>query len=490
MKKNITDSNIIIFVIVISLLFCSCITVGPDYHLPEVSLPSEWSASISGGLRNENTSSETLSQWWTLLNDSDLSNLIEKARSNNLDLKQAEARVREARARWGIAEGAFYPTLEVNASGNRSHSSEDAGSGNTSDFFTNSFDAKWELDLFGKNRRALESADATLEAAENDLSDVLVTLFAEVALNYVDVRLYQKQLSILDTNITTLIETYKITKWRRDAGLTSQLDVEQAKLNLELTRSKVPILQTSLEKAKHALSILLGQEPGALKTLLEKSAPIPVPPAEVAIGIPADLLRRRPDVRRAERKLAAQTAQVGVATAALYPNFSLLGGIGLDSLIFGNLYSAKAYVAHFGANTAWTLFDGGQIRQNIKVENAIQEQALAFYESSVIAALGDVENALIAYANEKFRNAALVAAVNAGEGALDLALKQYSSGLVDFQAVLDSQRSLLSAQEQLAASDGEITSNTIRLYKALGGGWDPIVSVDSTQIIEGSGAKL
>lgn len=454
-------------------LLCAdgCMTAGPDYKQPNTSTPTNWSTELNTGLTPTSPAPATLSYWWTQLDDPILSNLIEQARTNNLDARQAEARLRAARAQRGAAKADLFPTLDVSGSAARNRSSEMNGESTTSDLFANGLDASWELDFFGKKRRTLEAADATLQATQEDMSDVLVSLFAEVALSYVDVREYQLRLSLTESNIAARVETYDITRWRREAGLTTQLDVDQARLSLEQARADIPSLQTSLEQAKHRLAVLLGQSPGALKELLAEPRPIPVPPVELAVGVPADVLRQRPDVRRAERKLAAQTAQIGVAKAARYPSFSLLGSIGLESLSWGDLYSSGARTAQAAANATWTLFDFGRIRKNIEVQTALQEEALALYESTVLTALEDVENALVAYAHEQTRRGSLAEAAKAGQSAFELARDQYSSGLVDFQTVLDMQRSLLTVQDQLAASDGNVTADLIRLYKALGGGW-------------------
>jgi NodT family efflux transporter outer membrane factor (OMF) lipoprotein len=266
------------------------------------------------------------------------------------------------------------------------------------------------------------------------------------------------------------METWQITRWRHEAGLTTQLDEDQARLNLEQTRSQLPALQTGLEQAKNRLAVLLGRKPGELAEL-ETQGTIPHIPAEVAVGIPADTLRSRPDLRRAERQLAEATAQVGVATAALYPNFTLSGTLGLQALSSGNLLQASARMFSVAANAGWMLFDAGRIRQNIEVQNALQEQALISYESAVLVALRDVENALIAYAEEQNRRVALNNAVQAAQSAAGLAASQYAAGLIDFQTVLDTQRSLLNLQDQLSQSEAAVTSNLARLYKTLGGGW-------------------
>jgi len=457
--------------VALALLLAGC-AVGPDYRAPEVSAPAAWHSAMKGGLKSVSPEAAQLAQWWSGLDDPQLSRLIEEAAANNLDLKQAQARLREARARRGISAADRFPTLNAGASANRSRSSEEMGfgGGNVSETWSAQFDASWELDVFGGKRRALESATANLEASQEDLRDVQVSLLAEVALNYVEVRAYQARLAIAQSNLATQSETWQIARWRYEAGLTTQLDEDQARLNLEQTRAQLPTLQTGLEQSKNRLAVLLGRKPGEL-TELETAAAIPQTPAEVAVGIPADTLRQRPDLRRAERQLAAATAQVGVATAALYPNFSLSGTLGLQALSSTNLLQSSARMFSVVANAGWVLFDAGRIRQNIEVQNALQEQALIRYESAVLGALRDVENALVAYAEEQNRRVALANAVQAAQSAAGLAASQYAAGLIDFQAVLDTQRSLLNLQDQLSQSDAAILSNLARLYKTLGGGW-------------------
>jgi len=450
-----------------------CRTAGPDYKPPQTATPNNWTRDLQGGQIGVAADTNLIERWWTVFNDPILSDLVERARTGNLDLRQAEARLREARARRGMAKAAMFPTVGANASASRTTASKEAGNGQTTDFYATSLDASWEIDIFGGKRRSIESATATWQAAQESLRHVLVSLLAEVALNYVEVRSYQELLSITESNVLTRAETYDMTHWRREAGLTTQLDVDQAKQSLEQVRAQVPTLRTSLEQAKYRLAVLLGQPPGALQDLLAEQQPVPSALAEVVVGVPADLLRRRPDIRNAERQLAAQTAQIGVAKAQRYPSFSLVGTLGLESLEYANLYSASARAAQGLARAAWTIFDGGGIRQNITLQTAKQEEALSYYESTVLTALKDVESALVAYANEQTRRDSLAEAVKAGRSAFELARFQYNSGLVGFQTVLDTQQSLLSTQDQLAVSQAKIASNLISLYKALGGGWTP-----------------
>jgi NodT family efflux transporter outer membrane factor (OMF) lipoprotein len=449
-------------------------TVGPDYRQPDIATPTNWSSTATGAVRAGPLDPEALSRWWDVFGDPVLSNLLDNARRNNLDLKQAEARLRQARAQRRLAEADRLPTVAVDASASRIKGSEETGSGATRSSYASTLDASWEADLFGGKRRAAESAEASLQASQEERHDVLVSLLAEVALNYVQVRSSQVRLAIVSTNLAAQTETYDITRWRQQANLVTQLDVDQAKVSLEQTRAALPALRTSLDQAGHQLAVLLGEAPGSLAACLETSAPaVPVALSELAVGVPADVLRQRPDVRRAERSLAAQTAQIGVAEAERYPDLSLSGLIGYEALSAGDLYSAGARTAQGLVRAGFTLFDGGRIRQNINIQTALQEEALAAYEAAVLAALKDVEDALVAHANERARQRALQDAATAAESAFGLARDKYASGLIDFQTVLGTQQSLLTVQDALASSQADSTAALIRLYKALGGGWVP-----------------
>ena len=456
------------------LLLVGCAAVGPDYKPPEVATPKEWNTQLSGGLKGESVNPRTLAVWWLTFNDPVLTKLIDRAVAGNLDLSLARAHVREARARRGIAEANSYPSINSGGAVAKTRTSEATGGGLESDLYIAGFDATWELDVFGQNRRLVEAAGAALQASEEGLHDVMVSLLAEVALNYVEVRSYQMRLSIAEANRKAQEQTYAMTVTRSQTGLTSSLHVEQARYNLEETRSQIPPLQIGLEQAKNRLAVLLGEKPGSLTGELAQRQDIPTPPPEIAVGVPADVLRRRPDVRRAERALAAQTAAVGVATAELYPKFTLIGVIGLESLSLNTLVKKGSRAYAIGPSFAWNIFDAGRIRQNIEVRNAIQEQALLTYESSVLTALADVENALVAYVDEQLRQQSLEQAAQAAQRAVLMAEDQYTSGLTDFQNVLNGQRALLSLQNQLALSKSGVTANLIGLYKALGGGWMPV----------------
>ncbi len=449
-----------------------CAAVGPNYFPPETTASTDWHTQLEGGLNAEEMDPNTLAQWWTVINDPKLSCLIERAKVNNLDLKNARARILESRARRGITMAGLYPTLNVAGSATRSRSKENK---NTTSLYTASFDAGWELDIFGGVRRSVEAVDADLQSVQEDLHDTLVSLLAEVALNYIEVRTYQARLAAVQASIEAQNETYQLTLWRSEAGLSDDLAVQQARYNLESSRSQIPILRTGLEEAMNRMAVLLGEQPGKLHAYVETSEPIPVAPPDVAVGVPAAVIRRRPDIRSAERALAAQTARIGVAKASLYPSFTLNGSIGLDAISYRDIPSA-AWSLSGGPRFSWPIFDAGAIGQNIKVQSALAEQALLRYKAAVLSALEDVENALVSYAEEQNKRENLRQAAQAAETAAELAQYKYQAGLTDFSNVLEAQRSLLSFQDQLAQSDGAVTSNLIRLYKALGGGWTSLAS--------------
>jgi multidrug efflux system outer membrane protein len=448
-----------------------CFTVGPDFKSPDIAAPDLWTSNLRRGLSAAEPEAQMLAHWWTTFGDPDLSNLVERSIAGNLDLKIALARIREGRARRGIAEAGLFPSVDLGGSATVGRSSEETGSGLHRELYRAGFDATWEVDVFGGVRRSIEAAQGDLEASVADYQDVLVSLLAEVALNYIEARTFQTQLQIAEENLKAQAETLQLVEWRFAAGLVSSLDVEQAKANLENTRSQLPRLRSNIEAAKNRLAILLGIFPGMLEAQLTAKRPIPEAPLEVAVGVPAETLRRRPDVRRAERQLAAQTARIGVATADLYPKFSLPGSIGLEALSTNHLFSTASRVWSLVGGFAWTVFKGGAIRQNIEVQNALQEQFLQQYETTILIALEDVENSLTAFAEEQERRDALMEANQAAQRAAELARDQYASGLIDFQTVLDAERTVLSSQDQVAQSQGQVTANLISLYKALGGGW-------------------
>ena len=458
-----------------------CASVGPDYARPEVPVPANWTNAPA-----KSAMAQDLSRWWLQLGDPRLSDLIAQSLQASPDLRSAQAKLREARARRGLAGANQFPTVNASLAENHSKSSAASGIGLTRALYSAGFDAGWEPDIFGGARRAVEAAQADLEGSEASLRDTQVSLAAEVALNYVELRAFQARLAIARDNLASQTETLELTGWRAEAGLTSSLDVEQARTNREQTRALIPSLQSSLAQAEHRLAILLGQTPGALHDKLATPAPIPAAPDSVALGIPADTLRQRPDVRVAERKLAAETARIGEATAALYPGFKLSGSIGWEALSFGALGGGDSLTRSLLGSVAATIFDGGRIRQRIEIQNAIQEQALVNYEKTVLGALEEVENALVSYANSRRREQALREAADAAHNAVLMARHRYATGITDFQKVLDTERTLLTVQDSLKTTEAESISALIRLYKALGGGWQAADGGENTLLQQGS----
>lgn len=452
--------------VLILWLLPGCAPVGPDYAEPASDLPASWQAGSDRGLTAEPSRPELLASWWTLLGDPLLDELVQQAIAGNLDLQQATSRLAEARAQRDVSSAGLWPGVDFSGSVTRARSG-----GADSTRYSLGFDASWELDLFGGVRRSVEAAEAQLAASREDLRDVLVTLTAEVALNYVTLRTTQARLQIAKQSLADQEETYALTRARYLAGLSSELDLQQAGYLMSGTRAEIPALMTDLARTEHLLAVLLGRPPGSLDQRLAAMAPLPSLPPSVAVGIPADILRRRPDIRRAERNLAAQTAQVGAAEAELYPSFTLGGTIGLDALSAGDLFNSASRSSSFGPRVKLPILDGGAIRANIRIQSARQEAALTAYQATILAALQEVEDSLTAYAREQERNLALGDSVAAARQATSLAEIQFRAGLVNFTEVLIARRSLLSFEDQLAQSTGTMILNLIRLYKALGGGW-------------------
>jgi multidrug efflux system outer membrane protein len=451
-------------------MFAGC-TVGPNYRPPLSPTPAQWGAASEEGIA---AGPMEIVHWWNLFGDTQLQSLVERAMSANKDLKMAEARVREARAQWLVAGAAQWPGVGLAGSYASVHQSENAPSsaGRQYDLFQANFDAAWEIDLFGGVRRSVEAAVAQVQASEEDRRDVLVTMVAEVATNYLALRGSQHRLAIARENIRTEKDTVDLTHGRYQAGLASKLEVVQAEALLAGTEVKVPALEASVRQAIHRLGVLLGRDPAALIEELLLPAAIPPAPPEVPVGMPSDLLRRRPDIRRAERQLAAATANIGVATADLFPHFSLTGLLGLQSSAASDLLNNESRFWTFGPTLRWPLFDAGRARAAIQVQTARQEEALAFYEKTVLSALEDAENAMVRYTKARLANQALSRAVASTRQSADIALELYRRGLVDFLNVLQSQQALYQVQDQFVQSRQEVSTDLVALFKALGGGWE------------------
>jgi NodT family efflux transporter outer membrane factor (OMF) lipoprotein len=387
---------------------------------------------------------------------------------SNLDLKQAEQRIRQARATLGVVDAGFWPVADVSASQSRSRSAQ----GIKSNQLTTGLDAAWELDIFGGVRRNIESAQADVEAAIYDRHDVMVTLLSEVAVNYVQLRGFQQEIIIAQNNLKAQQQSTEIVRKRFEGGFVSALDVANAEAQVATTLSQIPTVETSARQAIYNISVLLGLQPAMLLEELSPPSLIPVTPPEVPTGLPSEMLRRRPDIRRAEAQIHSATAQIGVATADLFPKFNLsgsisIGAVGSQSLKWDNRTWS------FGPSASWEIFNAGRVRANIEVQKALQQQSILTYQQTVLTALQDVENALIAYVKEKQRNAALIDSVKANRKAVELSTKLYTEGQIEFLNLLDAQRSLYSSEDALVQSNRNLSTNLIALYKALGGGWSP-----------------
>ncbi len=406
-------------------------------------------------------------QWWTTFHDETLNSLVRRAVESNLDVEAARERVRQARATVGFVRAGLYPSVNFNGSYSRSGS----GNGTGQSLWQAGFDALWEMDVFGGVRRSVEAAKASLDAAVEDRRDVLVTLLAEVATDYILLRGYQQEIAIAKENLDVQIRNASVTRDKKKLGTGTELDVAQAEAQVATTTADMETLESLEQQTIYALSILLGLPPTALERELETEGKIPQPPGIVPVGLPAELLRRRPDIRRAERQLAAATAQIGVATADLYPKFSLTGNLNFqgDKISALGTWADRAWV--FGPSVTWPVFDAGAIRSNIEIQNALQAQALTAYHHAVLGALQEVESALVAYAREQRRREALTEAVAANERAVVLATRRYNQGVTDFLSVLDAERSLFGSQDALVQSNRNVGTDAVALYKALGGGW-------------------
>ena len=468
-------------------------TVGPDYRRPEVDMPAGWAGTSAAATQPSETvaAPADVARWWTAFNDPVLESLVTRAVESNLDLQLATARVRQARASRGIAGAGLWPTVDVAGSYRRTGSGEgddnddrfngetpgetprrDFDVGGDRSLFQAGLDAAWEIDVFGGTRRDIEAATAELQAAVEDRRDVLVTLAAEVALNYLDLRGFQRQTAIARQNLEAQRRSLAVTRRRQQGGLVGGLDVANAEALVASTESEIPLLESSERQTIYALGVLLGRQPAALLDELTVAAPIPAGPPEVPVGLPSDLLRRRPDVRRAEALAHAATARIGVATADLFPRFSLTGSLGVEGETAGSLGRWENRFWSVGPSVSWPLFDAGRIRANVAVQTAAQEEALLAYRATILVALQDVEVALIAYAKEQQRRVFLRAAVAANRRAVELAELLYAGGETTFLDVLSARRSLLSSEDALARSDRDLAANLVSLYKALGGGWE------------------
>ena len=442
-----------------------CAGMAPqDAHLPDTPVPTAWAAGTTAA---SGVTATSLAQWWQRLGDPQLTALVEQALTANTSVRTAQAALRQARAQVDVQAAGLLPQVGASASAQRSRSGN-SGTGNN---FQVGFDASWEPDVFGRVRAGVNASEADARAAEASLADVQVSLAAEVAVNYIELRGLQQRQVNARSNRASQSETLQITQWRLQAGLTTSLVAEQARAASEQTAAQIPALEASLAQSRHSLAVLTGQAPAALDAQLAASVAVPQPGDELAMAIPAETLRQRPDVRAAEQRITAALARVSQADAARYPDFGISGSVGLRALTLGALSGGSAVAASLLGSISVPLLDGGAARAQVQAQEASLEQARIAYQAAVLTALKDVEDALVSLRGNRERLVRLRSAADAAGNAELLARQRYSSGLIDFQSVLETQRTLLSTQEGVATTVANLAADHVRLYKALGGGW-------------------
>jgi NodT family efflux transporter outer membrane factor (OMF) lipoprotein len=463
------------FIPAVLLLALAACKVGPDYEPPQMDLPDQFSADLGaqGNIAD-------LADWWTKLGDPALEELIHRGAVQNLDVRTALARIDEARARYGITRADLFPTVDANGAATWTRISKNAPGigglgGETFDQYDLGIGVGWEPDVFGRVRRSIEAAGAAYQATVEDMRAIRMSLAAEIAVTYVNLRSLQERTAIALENVATQSDSLGLATSRRDLGLAPELDVTQAQATLATTQAVIPLLRDGASRTLHRLALLLGETPGPVESILG-DRPVPAMPASVALGAPAELVRRRPDVRAAERRVAFETALVGVETADLYPSFSITGAFGLTSDSIGNLLDVDSRRFTIGPSFRWDLLDFGRIESRIHAQDARVAQAVAGWETSVLNALQEVEDSISGVANLTERRDTLERADQAAQRSVSLAKDLYRGGLRDFESVLEAQRTLILVQDQHASAKAAVVLEMIGLYKALGGGW----SLDET----------
>ena len=467
--------------VAIVLMMSGCSLIGPDFVKPTAPVLDHWTEAQVPGLHAGQTD---YNLWWRVFEDPVLNTLVEKAYEQNLSLQVAGIRIYEARAQLGIAIGKLYPqqqSVSGDLTNNKlSTSSETPFIDGSFNALSVGFDAGWELDVWGKYRRSVQSGVANLQAIVADYDNVLVSLTAEVARTYIMIRTLEKQLVVAGDNVRLQKESLRIAEVRFKEGAVTELDVTQAKSLLRDTQASVPRMQSSLRKAQNALTILLAVLPGELNEILNGPVVIPAVPEIVTIDIPNNLLRRRPDIRLAELRIATQSPQIGIAKSALYPQFFLFGSIGWRSSdatsifgqsVLGDIFSYKSLYWSVGPGFNWDIFNYGRIRNRVRVEDARLQQLVVTYENTVLNAQREVEDAMVAFVRSKEEEGFLKDSVSEAERSVELSLLQYREGLVDYQRVLDSERFLATQSIRWTEVSGQVSTNLVATYKALGGGW-------------------
>jgi NodT family efflux transporter outer membrane factor (OMF) lipoprotein len=447
----------------------------------QLAAQQHWKTIPAGGEVARPSDNAALAHWWTVFNDPVLTSLEERAQKSNFDLRTALSSIEQARANRFSASGSLLPSVTVTgtASGSRASSrsgvvagTTSASSGQASHSNSAEFDASWEPDFFGAVRKNIAAYDADIQTAQENLHDTMVTLTAEVALDYVNLRSYQVQLAVTQSNLAKYRETYEMTLAKRESGLSSDLDVAQALETVQSTEATIPTLEINLQQTKNALAILLAQRPGSLDSELSEVKPIPVIPAEVAIGIPGDLVRRRPDVRSVERQVIAQSLRVGVAKANLYPTFTLSGTFLFSAQNILNVFTPASLASSVTGSVSQTILNRRSLKGNLKLQNALLDEYEVSYDSTLLSAVKDVENSLLAFGKDQIRRNSLASAAQSAEQTAEMSHELYASGLKDFLTVLDSERTVLTVQNNLVQSGATVDTDLVQLYKALGGGWN------------------
>lgn len=458
----------------VAILLSGC-AVGPDYLVPKLSLPGSWSSSAD----TTPARPVELARWWQRLGDKNLDALIEEAVAGNLDVAAAKARVRAARAAERQTGAALLPSANASASADRIRQKDVV-----SNQFKGGFDSSWEIDLFGGNARNSEAARYGSEAADEDVNAVLLTLVGEVATNYVSARGYQARIALAKRSASTQRAIADLTRRKFEAGSASAVDVSNAEGQAASTEAKLPDLTTAYAEAVHRLSVLTGRAPAELDARMQKGGPIPRPRQAIPTGLPADLLTNRPDIRKAERQYAQATAKIGAAAAARYPSVSLTGSLSTTAATVGDLGRSSTIAWSFGPSLSVPIFNAGKLAAAQEAAEASRDQYFVAYKSTVLGALEDVENAIVAFRQERIKNARLSDAAQSYRKASELAQSLYQSGSSSFLDVLDAERSLYSAEDSLLTSTVAIANNYIALNKALGGGWDGTVDSSKPEVVD------
>jgi len=482
--RPLTGTRVAVFSLLLSIVLCGCglsewarngAKVGPNYAPPPVVVANNW---IDYKDPRVTSDERDLSQWWGVFGDPVLDSLVAESYKQNLSLRAAGERITEARARRGIVVGNYFPQVQEaagSATANKA-SNQTANAGGTEQWFSNweaGFNVSWELDVWGRFRRSVESADADLQASVADFDDVLVILLADVSANYVQYRTFQERIRVARRNVEIQEKSFQLAQDKFQAGASTERDVHQSKQVLEQTRASIPQLEASQRQAANALCVLLGLPAHDIAVRLGAEGQIPAAPPEIALGIPADLLRRRPDVRRSERQAAAQSALIGVAKSDFYPRLSLLGSIGVQSDSFGDLFHTPGSIAgSIGPGFQWDILNYGRLESNVQLQEARFRQLVLAYQESVLRAGREAEDAAVGFLKAQERTRYLDGSVAAAARTVEIVHDQYREGVIDFTPVFLFEGTLAEQQDQLAISRGEIALRLVDLYRAVGGGWE------------------